>query len=208
MIPKAAAETPETGPKKWPDDAEYAGFTMRSLTFLIDSLALLLPFALLALVVNLLLGPPPVADLAAIQSIQDPALQSQEMMRFLLAPEFLGRFLLDNALALILTAVLFIGFWHYYSATPGKLVLGMKIVDAETGQPPTRRQGVIRFAGYVVSTAALMLGFFNIIWDGRKQGWHDKMAKTVVVYTRSLPQELAQATRHGQLARQGGGDGT
>lgn len=206
MIPKAAAETPQTGPKQWPDDAEYAGFTMRSLTFLIDSLALLIPFVLLALVVNLFLGPPPTPDLATIQSIEDPALQSQEMLRFLLTPEFLGRFLLDNTLALILTAVLFIGFWHYRSATPGKLVLGMKIVDADTGQPPTRRQGVIRFIGYLVSTAALLLGFFNIIWDGRKQGWHDKMAKTVVVYTRSLPQELAQATRHGQL-EQGSGNG-
>lgn len=81
----------------------------------------------------------------------------------------------------ILPAVAVILFWMYRQATPGKMAIGARVVDAATGGAPSMRQLVIRYLGYYVSTIALMLGFIWIAFDPRKQGWHDKLAGTVVV---------------------------
>lgn len=72
-------------------------------------------------------------------------------------------------------------FWVYKSATPGKMVIKAQIVDAKTGNKPSVKQSVIRYLGYFVSTIPLGLGLMWVGWDKRKQGWHDKLANTVVV---------------------------
>lgn len=72
-------------------------------------------------------------------------------------------------------------FWHYKSATPGKIIFNLVIVDANTLSQPTNKQLVIRYFAYFVSTIPLCLGFLWIAFDKRKQGWHDKIAKTVVI---------------------------
>lgn len=81
----------------------------------------------------------------------------------------------------ILPVVFVIGFWILKSATPGKMLFEAVIVDAETGGKPSKKQWVIRYLGYIVSTLPLLLGFLWVAWDSRKQGFHDKMAGTVVV---------------------------
>ena len=55
------------------------------------------------------------------------------------------------------------------------------MLDEKTGQPLTLNQSVIRYLGYFASTIVLGLGFIWIAFDGKKQGWHDKMAGSVVV---------------------------
>lgn len=72
-------------------------------------------------------------------------------------------------------------FWRYLGATPGKMVFSAKIVDAKTGGQPSTAQFIIRYLGYIVSTLPLGFGFLWIAIDGRKQGFHDKLAGTVVV---------------------------
>lgn len=87
----------------------------------------------------------------------------------------------DFVITWVLPAIAVILFWTYRQATPGKMAIGARVVDAVTGQPPTTRQLVIRYLGYYVSTIPLMLGLFWVAFDPRKQGWHDKLAGTVVV---------------------------
>ena len=72
-------------------------------------------------------------------------------------------------------------FWKYRSATPGKIILGLSIVDSKTLQPPKAWQLIVRYLGYYVSLLAFGTGFFWIGVDERKQGFHDKMARTVVI---------------------------
>ena len=72
-------------------------------------------------------------------------------------------------------------FWIYRSATPGKMILGIKIVDMKTGNPPSPSQSITRYLGYYVSMIPLMLGIIWVAFDEKKQGWHDKLAGTVVV---------------------------
>lgn len=81
----------------------------------------------------------------------------------------------------ILPAVAVIAFWVAKQATPGKMALSMKIVDAKTGDRPSAGQLIGRYLGYFVSMLPLFLGILWVAFDRRKQGWHDKLAGTVVV---------------------------
>jgi uncharacterized RDD family membrane protein YckC len=81
----------------------------------------------------------------------------------------------------IFPAIVVILFWFYKSATPGKMVLNLSIVDANTGNKPSIKQFIIRYIGYFISIAPVFLGIIWIGFDKRKQGWHDKLADTVVI---------------------------
>ena len=72
-------------------------------------------------------------------------------------------------------------FWTFFKATPGKMSFRMVIVDAETGEKPSFLQYLTRYLAYIPSILVLGLGILWIAFDKRKQGWHDKLAGTVVV---------------------------
>lgn len=64
-----------------------------------------------------------------------------------------------------------------------RIVISAKIVDAKTGGEPTRGQRICEISLRLQPACCLLLGL-GILWvafDGRKQGWHDKLAGTVVV---------------------------
>jgi uncharacterized RDD family membrane protein YckC len=87
----------------------------------------------------------------------------------------------DFVISYVLPAVIVILLWIKLSTTPGKMAIGATIVDARTGSKPTIGQFCIRYLGYFVSALPLCLGLIWVGFDSRKQGWHDKMAGTVVV---------------------------
>jgi uncharacterized RDD family membrane protein YckC len=87
----------------------------------------------------------------------------------------------DFLLSWLMPAIAIVAFWIYRSATPGKMMLSVKIVDASTGQPLRPGQSILRYVGYFVATVPLCLGLVWVAFDPRKQGWHDKLAGTVVV---------------------------
>ncbi|EAW3106662.1 RDD family protein, partial [Salmonella enterica] len=84
-------------------------------------------------------------------------------------------------------AVLTVILWRGFQATPGKMALRLRVLDAESGCPASTGQYIGRYLGYFVSTVPLGLGFFWIAFDRRKQGWHDKLAGTVVVRNIRIP---------------------
>jgi uncharacterized RDD family membrane protein YckC len=73
-------------------------------------------------------------------------------------------------------------FWATTGQTPGKRVLGLRVVgrDDSTGGIGWG-PAIIRWIGYLISGAVFLIGFLWIIWDNQKQGWHDKLAGTHVV---------------------------
>jgi len=81
----------------------------------------------------------------------------------------------------IFPAIAVVLFWIYKSATPGKMATKLTIVDAKTGEKPSTGQFVGRYLGYFIATIPLFLGLIWIAFDKRKQGWHDKLAGTVVL---------------------------
>jgi uncharacterized RDD family membrane protein YckC len=84
-------------------------------------------------------------------------------------------------LSYIFPIVAVLVFWIYKSATPGKMVTNLTIVDAETGYKPTTGQFIGRYFAYYVSIIPFLLGIIWVGIDKRKQGWHDKLAGTVVI---------------------------
>ena len=71
-------------------------------------------------------------------------------------------------------------FWTSSGQTPGKMIMGVKVVAVDGG-PVTVGKAILRIIGYFVSGIVIYLGFLWIIWDKEKQGWHDKIAGTYVV---------------------------
>ena len=88
---------------------------------------------------------------------------------------------IDFAVSWVFPAVAVILFWMYRSATPGKSVVRARIVDANTLEGPSPRQCLIRYLGYFVSTIPLGMGLLWVAFDSHKQGWHDKLAGTLVI---------------------------
>jgi len=135
-------------------DQEYAGFWIRVGAALIDTILILIIIA--------------------------PMLTTIYGKGYWMSESFVQGFW-DVMLNYILPAAVIIIFWIYKSSTPGKMMLKLTIVDAATGGKPSTAQFVGRYLGYYVSTIPLLLGLIWVGFDKRKQGWHDKLAGTVVI---------------------------
>lgn len=94
----------------------------------------------------------------------------------------------DLVLVLTLTLVLFLLNFIVLAGrigqTVGMRILGIRI-ERTDGSPFTIRGAIIRhLVGYPLSVASFFLGFLWMLWDPRQQGWHDKLARTIVVMCR------------------------
>src|SRR5437868_4041856 len=74
----------------------------------------------------------------------------------------------DFLLTWIAPPIAVIIFWIYRSATPGKMMLSLKIVDADSGAAPSLGQNIGRYLAYYVSLLPCGLGFLWIAFDKRK----------------------------------------
>lgn len=72
------------------------------------------------------------------------------------------------------------GFLTWRGQTPGKIIMNIKVIRTD-GSSLSFGQALLRCVGYLVSAAALGIGFLWIAFDTSKQGWHDKIADTYVV---------------------------
>lgn len=136
------------------DDLEYAGFWVRTGAALIDTILMLI---IIAPMMAMIYG----SEYWAGESF------------------FLGVW--DLLFNYILPAIVVILFWIYKSATPGKMALKLSIVDAKTGKEASKGQLIGRYFAYYISMIPLLLGIIWVGIDKRKQGWHDKLAGTVVI---------------------------
>jgi len=155
----------------------YAGFWIRFVAFIVDSLIVSVVIGPIA--AALYEKPDAMATIAALQSV-DQLPDAVMLLLELVRPAGVGDFLLN----VVLPAGAVIAFWMYRSATPGKMVTRTTIADAATGATPTKRQCVVRYFGYFVSMLGFGFGFLWVAFDRRKQGWHDKLAGTVVIRLR------------------------
>lgn len=77
-------------------------------------------------------------------------------------------------------------FWTLVGFTPGKALLGLKVVRKD-GAKISFGRSLLRFFSYWISAIPLFLGFFWVLWDPKRQGWHDKIAGTQVLYIPKNP---------------------
>lgn len=107
--------------------------------------------------------------------------------------ERMGAGFLDIVLVSILSALVggpplgflvalayFAGMWAWKGTTIGGIVLGLKVVRLD-GAALTFPVALVRGLAAAFSVVVLFLGFLWIAWDRDKQGWHDKIAGTLVL---------------------------
>ncbi|MCD6035809.1 MAG: hypothetical protein K0R63_1550 [Rickettsiales bacterium] len=166
-------------------EVEYVDFTPRLYASVIDTiLSVIILAPILSLLVSLYFGGQVpsnmLGQIVQQQASHDEAALREQFQSFVETGGAKG-LVIEQAMQIVIAALVVLVFWHYRSATPGKIILRMRIVDADTFAPPTTWQYIRRFLGYILSILPLMLGFFWMKWDPRHQCFHDKVANTVVI---------------------------
>ena len=86
-----------------------------------------------------------------------------------------------NAIGTLLGLVYFAGIWAWRGQTIGMMPFNMQVVGVADGKKIDVFRGLLRYVGFIISVIPLFLGLIWAAFDPRKQGWHDKIAATVVI---------------------------
>ena len=86
-----------------------------------------------------------------------------------------------NAISSLLGLVYFSAFWAWRGQTIGMMPFNMQVVGVADGKKIDVFRGLLRYVGVIISIIPLFLGLIWAAFDSRKQGWHDKIAGTVVI---------------------------
>ena len=68
-----------------------------------------------------------------------------------------------------------------YGTTLGKKFFHLRVISVDGKKVGLGKALVRETLGKIISSVILNLGFLWIIWDKKKQGWHDKLGKSVVI---------------------------
>lgn len=159
IVPASEAGAPEVieartlpPPSGGPQDAQI---WRRSTAWLVDELARTFFYPLLLIVLVMLGGEMP-----------DPVSPTEVTLTAIL-PQIVLRIGLS---------------WIFWSqgTSPGAMVMGLRIVDAQ-GNPPGPVRGGIRALVEIVSISMLLVGFAWALFTRRRQTWHDLAAGTYIV---------------------------
>ena len=135
-----------------------AGFGVRLIAYLIDSLILGVPFLVVYfLYIRSINGVP--QDIVAARAVTN----------------------VFNLIGTLLSLAYFVYFWSSGS-TPGMKVFGIRVADASTYKRIGLGRAFLRYVGFVVASGCCLIGLIWAAFDSRKQGWHDKIGGTVVIY--------------------------
>jgi uncharacterized RDD family membrane protein YckC len=92
--------------------------------------------------------------------------------------------LLNASAQLLVIGFFMVGFQITYATTPGKWLLGLKVVRHDSDAPVGPWRYIVRFFAYCVACLPLMLGMFWAMFNKERRGWHDYIAGTMVIHTR------------------------
>jgi uncharacterized RDD family membrane protein YckC len=148
---------------------KYAGFWRRLIAYSIDGCIIGIVFIVLVFIAGIAFfsGTMSSGSNAWLKEINDPALT----------------FSFTLWLWLFSTLINIAYFTYFHGSTgrtPGKMLLGLQVVSIEGGRI-SFGTAFLRSVGYLVSSLVFFLGYIWIAFDKRKQGWHDKIAGTVVI---------------------------
>lgn len=90
-----------------------------------------------------------------------------------------------QALGMVLGWIYFVLMDVKFGWTFGKKVLGLRVVSIETGGNLDFIDAILReVVGKLVSMIVFCIGYLAVLWDPKKQAWHDKIAKSYVIRIR------------------------
>jgi uncharacterized RDD family membrane protein YckC len=96
------------------------------------------------------------------------------------------RFLINANAGTGLGFVISLGYFTYFHGatgqTPGNAAVGIRVLDADTGEVIGYGRAFIRWLVSIPSAIILLLGYLWMLWDPRRQTWHDKAAGSLPIY--------------------------
>jgi uncharacterized RDD family membrane protein YckC len=98
--------------------------------------------------------------------------------------QVLFKLMFEQITQLLLGAILIIWFWNRYHTTPALALMGMEIVDAETGEPPRLKQYILRYLGVVLCMIPFGMGMLTMLFNPQRKALQDITANTAVLKKR------------------------
>jgi uncharacterized RDD family membrane protein YckC len=169
--PPPAAYVPPPAPAAAAPGIGYGGFGLRFVARLLDSLILGIPFGVFFALIGGL----------AVASVST-TVDANGNVNTVAAGGAGGLLILLYLALLVVTVLYFVVLWSR-GGTIGQRLLKLRVVDATTGANISMGKAFLRYVGLIIAAIPCYLGLFWVIWDPRKQGWHDKIAGTVVTHT-------------------------
>jgi uncharacterized RDD family membrane protein YckC len=142
--------------------ASYAGFWIRVLAWIIDAIAI----GILSSALGPFFGTGTIVDFEGQQFAVDYG---------------------ANAVGGLIGLVYFVGFWAWRGQTLGMMPFNLWVVRADDGTKPDIVRAFLRYVGLIIAFVVILIGVIWVAFDSRKQGWHDKIANTVVVRRAEQP---------------------
>ena len=139
--------------------SDYTGLVTRAIGFGIDAVIIDLTAIVVAAIVALALS------LFNVPSEIDTALAAIGAVVFV-----------------VWSAAYFVTFWSTTGQTPGARVMRFRVLapGATHGHIGPRR-ALLRLLGMILAAIPLLAGYFMVLFDDRRRGLHDRLARTVVV---------------------------
>jgi uncharacterized RDD family membrane protein YckC len=147
--------------------ARYGGFWIRFVAVFIDGIIVAIPGVILGVIVGIMAA---VANGVSNNSNGSTTTNAA----------FGGATLLVDLISFVITVGYFVYFWGK-GQTLGMRLFHLRVADATTGQPIGYGRAGLRYLGYILSVIVCYIGLIWAAFDSRKQGWHDKIASTVVL---------------------------
>jgi uncharacterized RDD family membrane protein YckC len=152
----------------------YAGFSSRLIAFLIDTIIIAIVFLFVSWFIvtswNMIHLEP------VVRQLEEKNLILKTLVTLITSPLFY------SLVSLLFVVTYYVFFWTIAGQTPGKGVMGLKILPRKGGKLKLGR-AILRYLGYYVSIIPFGLGVLWIMVDDRRLAWHDKIAGTCVVYS-------------------------
>jgi uncharacterized RDD family membrane protein YckC len=148
---------------------KFAGFWRRLIAYVIDSTLTAIVFFVLFMI--------------AIMAFFFGSISGNNRgsLADLMYPEMTSSYVLFIWIFYAAVSIAYFTYFHGTTGrTPGKMLLGLQVISTE-GAPISFGIAFLRAVGYLVSGALFNFGFIWIAFDKKKQGWHDKIASTVVI---------------------------
>ena len=139
--------------------SRFAGLATRSVVLVVDGLAIAVLFALIAGILGL------VSYLVGG-----------------LRPTWLVSTLLGSGYLLV-GGVYLVFFWSSTGRTPGMQVMHVRVRDP-AGKPPSVWRAIVRVLATWISIVPLFIGYVTVLFDERRRGLPDIIARTEVFYSR------------------------
>lgn len=86
----------------------------------------------------------------------------------------------------------FVGFWSVTGQTPGARLMRFRVVPVKGERRLKPRRALVRYAGLWLAALPLFAGYLLILFDPKRRGLQDRLARTLVVDCPEAPKAVRQ----------------